>query len=94
MGVREAAIEKLLRDKIKQAGGLAWKFTSPGTAGVPDRIVLLPGGRVVFVELIAPGQKPDPLQEHRLGQLRALGFEAVVLDSRGAVERFVDYLLS
>ena len=47
----EKDIEKLFRDEIKKAGGKAYKFTSPGNDGVPDRIVMLPGGHIVFVEL-------------------------------------------
>ena len=48
--------------------------------GMPDRLILMPGGRLSFVELKAPGQKPRPLQLHRHDQLRDLGFEVFVLD--------------
>ena len=59
--MREKIIEEKLTKAVKQNSGVCWKFTSPGTAGVPDRIVLMPGGRIAFVEVKAPGEKPRPL---------------------------------
>ncbi|ELV3820377.1 VRR-NUC domain-containing protein [Salmonella enterica subsp. enterica serovar Muenchen] len=80
--VRENLIEKHLVTEVKKAGGIAYKFVSPGRRSVPDRIVLLPGGRLVFVECKALGKPPraDQLREHE--RLRALGFTVVVLDSK------------
>ena len=78
--MREKAIEKKLVMAAKRRGGMAVKFTSPGTNGMPDRLVLLPGGRMGFVELKAPGKKPRLVQELRMRQLRRLGFFAVVID--------------
>nr|DAJ03845.1 MAG TPA: Nuclease [Caudoviricetes sp.] len=79
---RESIIEKHLAAAVKAAGGIAYKFVSPGRRSVPDRIVLLPGGRIVFVECKAPSKAPraDQLREHE--RLRALGFKVVVLDSK------------
>lgn len=79
---RESIIEKHLVAAVKAAGGIAYKFVSPGRRSVPDRIVLLPGGRIVFVECKAPGKAPrtDQMREHE--RLRALGFSVVVLDSK------------
>lgn len=79
---RESLIEKNLVAEVKKAGGVAYKFVSPGRRSVPDRIVMLPGGRLVFVECKAPGEQPraDQLREHQ--RLRALGFTVVVLDSK------------
>ena len=54
--MREKIIEEKLTKTVKQNGGVCWKFTSPGMAGVPDRIVLMPGGRIAFVEVKAPGE--------------------------------------
>ena len=76
----EKQIEKKLVKAVKDAGGLCPKFVSPGMDGMPDRIILMPGGRLAFVELKAPGKKPRPLQLHRHEQLRNLGFEIFVLD--------------
>ncbi|EAZ2455540.1 VRR-NUC domain-containing protein [Salmonella enterica] len=79
---RENLIEKHLVAEVKKAGGVAYKFISPGHRSVPDRIVLLPGGRIVFVECKAPGKAPraDQVREHE--RLRALGFTVVVVDSK------------
>lgn len=79
--MKESYIERVLKKKVEQAGGKALKFVSPGWAGAPDRLVLLPGGRLIFVELKAPGRKPRPLQLKRHEELRALGFDVVVIDT-------------
>ena len=79
--MREKTIEQKLVRAVHNAGGLAPKWVSPGLDGVPDRIILLPGGRMAFAELKAPGKKPRPLQEKRIGQLRRLGFPVYVIDS-------------
>ena len=79
--MREREIERKLVNAVKKQGGLCWKFTSPGTAGVPDRIVLMPKGRIAFVETKAPGETMRPLQEKRKRQLESLGFKVFCLDS-------------
>lgn len=70
----ERQIEAYLVKQVKFAGGRAYKFVSPGNIGVPDRMVCLPGGRVFFVELKAPGKKPDSQQRARHRELRKMGF--------------------
>lgn len=87
--MRERDIESYLREKVKAAGGIAYKFVSPGNAGVPDRLVLLPTGRVVFVELKAPGKQPTPLQLRQQRRIRDLGFPVLVLDSKEGVDEFI-----
>ncbi|PHM33294.1 VRR-NUC domain-containing protein [Xenorhabdus innexi] len=82
MKIREDVIERHLVNEVKKAGGIAYKFVSPGRRGVPDRIVVLPNGRVVFVECKAPGEKPRPDQLREHERLRALGQTVVVLDSK------------
>ena len=82
----ERDIERHLVSRAKAAGGQAMKWVSPGQAGVPDRIVLLPMGRLVFVELKAPGCKPTALQVRVMDRLRSLGFDVLVLDSKEAVD--------
>ena len=76
----ESRIERHLRVSVKKMGGMAVKFVSPGLDGVPDRIVLLPGRKIAFVELKAPGKKPRPLQVKRMRQLKCLGFPVFVID--------------
>lgn len=84
--MREKAVEEYLRKRVRAAGGLAYKFTSPGNAGVPDRIVMLPGGMVVFIELKAPGKKPSPLQEVQHMRIVNTGCRVYVADSKEAVD--------
>jgi len=84
--MRERDIERKLVTAVKERGGLCWKFTSPGTAGVPDRIVLMPQGRMFFVEVKAPGQKPRKIQEVIHKRLRALGFRVYVIDGTEQIE--------
>lgn len=79
--MREKSIETNLVKAVKNMGGLAPKFISPGLDGVPDRLVLLPGGRMAFIELKAPGKKLRPLQVRRKRQLEALGFSVYCIDS-------------
>lgn len=84
----EKDIEKLFRDEIKKAGGKAYKFTSPGNDGVPDRIVMLPGGRIVFVELKTDTGKLSKLQELQCRQIAELGQTARVLHGLAEVRDF------
>lgn len=91
---REKAIEAYLRDEVKKLGGTAYKFVSPGNAGVPDRLVLLPGGKIEFVELKAPGKEPTALQKAQATKLRALGFKVHVISSRLGVDVFMNMLLT
>lgn len=76
----EKKLEHKFVTEVKRVGGLALKFVSPGFDGVPDRLVLLPGGRLGFVEVKAPGKRPRPLQLARHRLLKRLGFKVYVLD--------------
>ena len=88
--MREKIIEKKLVQAVKTSGGIAPKFVSPGFDGMPDRIVLLPGGHIGFVEVKAPGEKPRPLQLSRHGLLRRLGFKVFVLDDEQQIGGILD----
>lgn len=88
--MREKSIEKKLVQAVKDAGGIAPKFTSPGFDGMPDRIVLLPGGRMAFVEVKAHEEKPRPLQQARHKLLRGLGFKVFVLDDEQQIGGLLD----
>lgn len=69
----EKETEAFLRDTVKALGGGAYKWVSPGCAGVPDRIVILPNGRIFFVELKSEGKTSSARQRKRQAELRALG---------------------
>lgn len=92
--MREKTIEQKFVADIKAAGGLALKFISPGFDWVPNRIVLLPGGKMVFVEVKAPREKPRLLQPamHRL--FRRLGFRVYVLDEESQIGGMIDEIQS
>lgn len=79
--MKEKYIEQKLIVAVKNMGGIAPKFVSPGFNGIPDRIVLLPTGRIAFIELKAPGKMMRPLQVRRKRQLEALGFLVYCIDS-------------
>ena len=91
--MREAKIEKYLKDEIEKIGGKAFKFSSPGNNGVPDRIVLL-NGRTIFVELKRQGKDLRPIQNYRKKQFEKLGFEVVIIDSIEKVDDFIEICAS
>ncbi len=88
--MRERNVERILVRSVRSAGGLALKFVSPGLAGVPDRLLLFPEGRIAFCEIKAPGEKPRPLQVHRMEQLRALGFRVYVVDGEEQIPKLIE----
>jgi len=90
----EKHIEQKMVQVVHQIGGLAPKFISTGWAGVPDRLVLLPGGRLAFVEVKAPGKALRPLQVKRKGQLEALGFRVYVIDRPEQIGGVLDEICS
>ena len=83
--MREKTSEALLVQTVKSMGGIAPKFVSPGFDGMPDRIVLLPHGKMAFVEVKAHGKKPRPLQVRRKSQLESLGFSVYCLDDAAQI---------
>lgn len=87
--MREKEVEKKLVDGIRKLGGCAYKWVSPGRDGVPDRIVLMPGGRIWFIELKTNAGRLSPRQEYQLNFLASLGFSTSVLRGAGAVEEFL-----
>lgn len=86
----EQEIEQQLVKAVKSMGGRAVKFMSPGFDGMPDRLVLLPGGRCGFVEVKAPGKKPRALQLVRHEMLKDLGFKVYVLDAIEGIEEIIN----
>ena len=85
----EKQIERKLVQNVEKAGGKAIKLNCPGFSGMPDRMVIFPGGRLYFVEMKAPGRKPTPLQTARMLYLEALGFDTRTIDTPEGVEAFI-----
>ncbi len=92
--MREKEIEKKLTLEVKKRGGLAVKFVSPGFDGMPDRIVLMPEGKMAFVEVKAPGKRPRPLQMARHKLLKGFGILVFVLDDEGQIGGILDAVQS
>lgn len=92
--MREKTIEAKLVKAVKSMGGLAPKFISPGLDGVPDRLVLLPGGKIAFIELKAPGNRLRPLQVRRKSQLETLGFLVYCMDRAEQIGGILDEIQS
>lgn len=90
----EKDIEEYLRLGVKKLGGTAFKFKSPGNAGVPDRLIVMPGNRIYFVELKRPGGKTRPLQNRQISRLKDLGCRVLVVDSKESAERFLNDIQS
>lgn len=88
--MREKNIEQKLVKAVKSAGGIAPKLTCPGYDGMPDRLVLMPEGRIGFVEVKAPGKEPRPLQVRRHGMIRNLGFKVYILDDPEQIGGILD----
>lgn len=85
----EKTVEAYLRKKVKAAGGLALKLVCPGWTGVPDRLILMPGGRAYFAETKDLGKKPRPRQNYVHEVLRRLGFLVFVPDSKTSVDEML-----
>ena len=83
----EKQIEQYLGKHVKDKGGMSIKLTN--LIGIPDRLVLLPGGKCIFIELKAPGERPRKIQLKRMQQLRVLGFKTYVVDSYEKVDRLL-----
>jgi hypothetical protein len=92
--MREKTIERKLVAAVKAAGGIAPKFTSHSLDGMPDRLLLMPGGKAAFVEVKASGCKPRPLQLSRHGMLRRLGFKVFVLDDVQQINDIMEEVLN
>ena len=87
--MRESKLERRLVSEIKRIGGIAPKFVSPGNRGVNDRLVILSGGRTIYVEMKAPGKPLEPLQVRWAKILRNLGHRVYKIDSDADIDKFI-----
>lgn len=85
----EKQVEDRLKVGVEKLGGIALKFPPLFYAGFPDRIILIPGGVVVFVELKKPGKSPRALQDKVHARLRRLGFRVDVIENYEQVDTFL-----
>jgi len=90
--IKEAVIEAYLVKRIHAIGGECEKFNSMARKFVPDRIVTMPGGRIIFVELKRVGKKPEVMQERDHQRRREMGFDVRVIDSKEGVDALVKEL--
>lgn len=88
--MRERDIEKWLRRQVESLGGLAFKFTSPGNDGVPDRLAVLPGGLIYFIELKTDRGRLSPLQVWQQDRLRQLGVNVAVIRGMDEAVEFIE----
>ena len=88
--IRESAVEKEFVARVQAAGGQAYKFTSPGRRGVPDRLVLLPARAPEFVELKRKGQKAKPHQLREHERMRAAGAVVHIIDDQAGIDRLLE----
>ena len=84
----ESTLERRFVNMVRKAGGRAYKFVSPGNLGVPDRIAILPGGRIWFVELKAETGHLSQVQKRQIDTLRSLGMNVFVLWGEKGLQRF------
>jgi hypothetical protein len=87
--MRESTLERRLVREVEHIGGRAPKWVSPGNRGVPDRIVILPNGRTVYVEMKAPGKPLEPLQVRWSTILQRMGHRVYKIDSVEGIEKFI-----
>lgn len=88
--IKECLVERELLIKVKAAGGVAEKVTVLGARGFFDRLVILPGGRVFFVELKRPrGGRISPHQIMRHDRYRALGVAVRLIKNSADIDRLI-----
>ena len=88
--MKESKIESRLVQMVRERGGLCYKFVSPGNPGVPDRIVITPGGRTVYVELKTEIGRLAAIQQWQLEEMRKRGADVRVLKGLEQVKAFVE----
>lgn len=91
--MKESVIEAWMVRAIRSRGGLCYKWVSPGTTGVPDRIVILPGGRTIYVELKTEVGRLSEIQKHIHAELRKRGADVRTLYGLDQVKAFVEEVM-
>lgn len=86
---RERDIERYLRHRVEQMGGLAFKFVAPGNDGVPDRVIIMPGGLVSFVETKTKGGRLSPIQKWQHDRMRRRGCSVRTIWTKAQVDEWL-----
>lgn len=86
----EKTLEWKLGKEVRRLGGWSIKILSTHISGLPDRICLMPGGRIFFAEIKTTGRKPTKIQLHVHKRIRGLGFQVEVIDSSASIKRITD----
>ena len=92
--MKESAIEESFREQVKKKNCLCFKFISPGNSGVPDRIVVTPEGKVIFVELKARGGMVGRVQQYQINRLLDRNCDVRILRGMDDVNRFVEEVIT
>ena len=88
--MREKSVEQRLQEEVKKIGGKAYKLSAAVDAGMPDRLVCIPGGKAIFVETKRPkGGRLSHIQRYRHKERRLMGFDVRVINTGEAVEEFI-----
>lgn len=87
--VSEKMIERYLVEKAKNIGLPCLKYSNPNMVGYPDRLLVLPDGRVIWVELKSKGRKPTKIQQARIAELSGMGHEVRVIDNKADIDKLI-----
>lgn len=90
----ESQLERKFCKKIQELGGMALKFTSPSQAGVPDRIILMPEGKIYFVEMKCETGRVRAIQKYIFEKFEKLGFKVHIINSDDAIKSFMEKIIS
>lgn len=89
MSSRERDVEKYVSEEVRKLGGLSLKFVSPGNDGMPDRILVFPDGRALFVELKTDVGRLSKVQEFQIGRLLDRGQQVCVVYGMAGAREFI-----
>ena len=87
--LKESTIERHLVEGIKRLGGMCIKFTSPGTPGVPDRLIITSTGRIIFAELKTEAGCLSKIQKYKIGQMMKRGADVRVVKGIDGVKQLL-----
>ena len=87
--VSEKSIEKYLVDEVKKIGGICLKYSNSNMTGYPDRIVLLPNGKTIWIVIKSKGKHTTKVQDIRITQMEEIGHQVYIADSKEEIKRIL-----